>query len=51
MCLHVKLPVELPHGDGLGVDDERVYRREGEPVRGQLALDGRQGVAEGLVTL
>jgi hypothetical protein len=51
VSLQIKLSIQLAHGDGLGVDDERLHWREREPIRCQLAFDRRQRVTEDLIAL
>lgn len=51
MSLQIKFPIELTHGDRLGVDHKGVDGGEREPVGGQLALYRCQSVSEEFVTL
>ena len=47
----VKLSIELPHCDGLGVEDERVNKFERHTSWGTFALEGGEGISKHLVAL
>ena len=51
VCEGVKLPIELAHSDGLGVEHIGVHRLKGHPSRCGLALQGREGIAQHLIAL
>ena len=51
MSERVELSIQLSHSDGLRVKNKSVYLFKGHASGGTLALQGREGVSEHLVTL
>lgn len=51
MCQQVKLPIELSHGNGLGVEDIGLYSLINTTTHRDLALQSRHRCPQDLITL
>ena len=51
MCKHVKLSIELAHGDGLGVQYIGVHLFKRHTSGGELALQSRESISKYLIAL
>ena len=51
MSKWVKLPIQLTHGDGLGIEDKCVDQLKRYTSRGTLALEGREGISKHFIAL